>query len=155
MSARPEPAHRPERQPAHLERLRLTLAEGAATTLHVARYPLPETRVRVVRLAHPEPLASWCLAAGVEEALVGGFFVRPHGTPLGELRTAGILPRSVPFSAPWGGVRACLHVHRGRIAIARRDELPADPRGDLLQAGPLLVRGGEVVVPDGEDPEGF
>ena len=28
------------------------------------------------------------------------------------------------------------------MALARRDELPADPPGDLLQAGPLLVRDG-------------
>lgn len=155
MPARREPAPRTERPPEHLERLRLTLADGAATTVYVARHPLPETRVRVVRLAHPEPLAAWCRTSRVDEALVGGFFVRPHGEPLGELRTAGILRRSVPFVAPWGAVRACLHVHRGRVVIARRDDLPADPRGDLLQAGPLLVRGGEVVVEPGADPEGF
>ena len=155
MPARREPAPRTERPPAHLERLRLTLADGAATTLHVARHPRPGTRVRVVRLPHPEPLASWCVAQGIDEALVGGFFVRPHGAPLGELRTAGILRRSVPFLAPWSAVRACLHVHPGRVVIARRDELPADPRGDLLQAGPLLVRGGEIVVEPGADPEGF
>jgi len=154
MPARRASAPRSARPPAHLERVRLPLADGAATTLHVARHPLPGTSVRVVRLAHPEPLASWCRREGVAEALVGGFFVRPHGTPLGELRTRGILRRSVAFAAPWGEVRACLHVHRGRIAIARRDELPADPRGDLLQAGPLLVRGGTPVVSDG-DPEGF
>ena len=29
------------------------------------------------------------------------------------------------------------------------------PEGDLLQAGPLLVRDGRVVVRDGGDPEGF
>jgi exopolysaccharide biosynthesis protein len=29
------------------------------------------------------------------------------------------------------------------------------PRGDLLQAGPLLVRGGRAVVEDGIDAEGF
>src|SRR4051795_2633405 len=146
MPARRAPAHRPAGPPAPLERLRLELAGGAATTLHVARYPLPATAVRVVRLAHPEPLAAWCQHHGIEEALVGGFFVRPHGAPLGELRTRGILRRSIAFAAPWGAVRACLHVQRGQVAIAPRDELPGDPRGDLLQAGPLLVRGGAPVI---------
>src|SRR4051812_6201208 len=155
MPARREPALGPAGPPEHLARLRLKLAGGAATTLHVARYELPATSVRVVRLAHPEPLAAWCRHNGVGEALVGGFFVRPHGMPLGELRTRGILRRSVPFVAPWSGVRACLHVHRGQLAIAPRDELAPDPRGDLLQAGPLLVRGGEPVIEEGVDPEGF
>jgi exopolysaccharide biosynthesis protein len=41
------------------------------------------------------------------------------------------------------------------LRIARRDELPAEPRGDLLQAGPLLVRHGFAVTFDGEDSEGF
>ena len=158
MPARRAPAPRPVRPAAHLERLRLKLAGGAETTLYVARHELPGTGVRVVRLAHPEPLAAWCRQHGVEEALVGGFYVRPHGTPLGELRTRGILRRSVPFAAPWSGVRACVHVTPSRpphVAIARRDELPPDPRGDLLQAGPLLVRAGAAAIEDGVDPEGF
>jgi exopolysaccharide biosynthesis protein len=50
-------------------------------------------------------------------------------------------------------VRAFLHVAGGRIALARRDELPAEPQGDLLQAGPLLVHDG-VACADG-DAEGF
>jgi hypothetical protein len=41
------------------------------------------------------------------------------------------------------------------VRIARRDQLPAHPRGDLLQAGPLLVRGGRPALSDGVDPEGF
>ena len=156
MPARHEPALRPRPGlPPHVERLRLRLADGAHTTLHVARYERARTAVRVVRLARPEPLEAWCRANDVAEALVGGFFVRPHGTPLGDLRTRGLVRNSTPFERPWDGVRACLHAHRAELAIARRDELPASPRGDLLQAGPLLVRGGVPVVEDGLDPEGF
>jgi hypothetical protein len=60
----------------------------------------------------------------------------------------------VPFDAPWDGERACLQIAPEGIAIARRPDLPAHPRGDLLQAGPLLVRDGFSVVTDGDD-EGF
>ena len=42
------------------------------------------------------------------------------------------------------------HSHR---AVAT--SLPAAPRGDLLQAGPLLVRGGAPVFRRAEDREGF
>jgi exopolysaccharide biosynthesis protein len=41
------------------------------------------------------------------------------------------------------------------VRIARRTELPAFPRGDLLQAGPLLVKDGRVVFEADEDAEGF
>src|SRR4051794_337225 len=141
--------------PAHVERLRLRLADGAQTTVHVARYDPRATAVRLVRLPRPEPLEAWCRREGVDEALVGGFYARPGGTPLGELRTRGLVRASVPFEDPWGELRACVHLHRGRVTIARRPDLPAAPRGDLLQAGPLLVRGGAPAIEDGVDSEGF
>jgi hypothetical protein len=46
-----------------------------------------------------------------------------------------------------------VHATRDAVTIARRPELPARPRGDLLQAGPLLVRGGAPCAAG--DPEGF
>jgi len=141
--------------PAHLERLRVRLADGAATTVHVATYEAASTAVRVVRLRRFEPLAAWCDRSGVDEALIGGFFLREQSRPLGELRTRGIVRRTVPFTAPWSDVRACVHSLGGRVAIARRPDLPASPRGDFLQAGPLLVRGGVAAFRDGEDTEGF
>jgi phosphodiester glycosidase len=140
-------------RPRHLQRHRIELNDGATTTLHVAVHDLRRTVPRVVRLAAPTPLERWCREHGVAEAIVGGFFVRPGGTPLGELRTSGIARPARPFDAPWGDVRACLHVVGGHVAIARRDELPAEPAGDLLQAGPLLVRDGLPCF-DG-DVEGF
>jgi hypothetical protein len=140
-------------RPRHLRPLRLDLSDGAATTLHVATYDLRRTLPSVVRLAQPAPLERWCREHRVAEAIVGGFFVRPGGMPLGELRTSGIARSTEPFEAPWDGVRACLHVAGGRVALARRDELPAEPQGDLLQAGPLLVHDG-VACADG-DAEGL
>jgi Phosphodiester glycosidase len=141
--------------PANLETARVALDDGALTTIHVATYDAASTVVRVVRLRRAEALAAWCARSGVQEAVVGGFFLRPEGRPLGELRTRGIVRRTVPFAAPWRDVRSCVNSSGGRLVIARRDELPAFPRGDLLQAGPLLVRDGAVVVRDGEDDEGF
>lgn len=147
------PVLAPERLPRHVRRETIRLRDGARTTLHVASYPVDRTSVRVVRLPRPTPLEAWCGATGTSEALVGGFFARPHGTPLGELRQAGVERHHVPFSAPWGDLRGCLHIAGDHVSIARRDRLAAAPEGDLLQAGPLLVDGGRVACAD--DVEGF
>jgi Phosphodiester glycosidase len=142
-----------EQLPRHVRRETIRLRDGARTTLYVASYPLARTRLRVVRLARPTPLASWCAATATSDALVGGFFARPRGTPLGELRQAGMERRHIPFDAPWGDLRACLHVAGDGVRIARRDQIEATPDGDLLQAGPLLVDRGRVAC--AEDVEGF
>jgi hypothetical protein len=131
---------------------RLRLADGARTTLYVVAHDLRETDVRVVRLPRAEPLAAYCRRRGVAEALVGGFYRRPDLAPLGELRTGGVQRRHVPFAPPYGAVRAALNVSGVGVSIARRHDLAAAPTGDLLQAGPLLVHGGEVVT---GDEEGF
>jgi hypothetical protein len=133
----------------------MTLRDGTATTVHVARFELARTAVRVVLLPRPRPLVEWCAATRTPEAIVGGFFVRLTAEALGEVRTGGVHRPSVPFDAPWGGLRACLHADGGRPEIVRRHELPAAPRGDLLQAGPLLVRDGERAIAPAADVEGF
>ena len=136
-----------------MRRESVRLRDGKRTTIYVASYPLASTSVRVVRLPRPTPLGAWCAATGNHEALVGGFFARPHGTPLGELRQAGVERRHVPFDEPWSALRACVHVAGDELRIARRDQIAAAPEGDLLQAGPLLVDGGRVACKD--DLEGF
>ena len=46
-----------------------------------------------------------------------------------------------PIAAPWGpSARACTST--ATVRLARRGELAAEPPGDLVQAGPLLVRDG-------------
>ena len=125
----------------------------AATTVHVAVYPLARFAARVVTLDPPLPLASWCAREGIGEAIVGGFFVRPDGLPLGELWVAGRQVDSEPFAPPRGPGRSCVAIEDGRITLAPRAELARTPRGDLLQAGPLLLRDRMPVV--GRDPEGF
>src|SRR5687767_5941971 len=140
-----QPALRPRRRPPSVVRLRHRLDDGARTTLHVAAFPLEAVGLRVARLDGGEPLVRWCRRTGAEHAIVGGFFVRPGNAPLGELRIDGVRVETVPFDAPWDGERACVQVAPGAIAIERRSELPAEPAGDLLQAGPLLVRDGASV----------
>jgi hypothetical protein len=134
--------------------MRVRLADGAATTLHVASYPREAYSLRVVVLDRPEPLARWCKGQGVRHAVVGGFFARPQYAPLGALRIDGEDQPSIPFDAPWGELRACVQITDGAIRMARRSELRDSP-GDLLQAGPLLVSDGRRVVDDGADDEGF
>jgi phosphodiester glycosidase len=134
---------------------RLLLSEGARTTIHVACHDAARTEVHIVVMPGQERLEPWCAGHGVREAMVGGFFTRPDGIPLGEVRTHGVVREHVPFDAPWHTVRACVHVEGGRARIARRDAVAAEPRGDLLQAGPLLVAGGEVVYDPEADAEGF
>ena len=134
--------------------MRQRLDDGGATTLYVVAFPLAAVELRVALLDGSESLVRWCRRAGVAHAIVGGFFVRPDNTPLGELRIAGAQLETVPFAAPWDGERGCVQIGPDGIAIARRPELPAEPHGDLLQAGPLLVRDGASVV-TGRDDEGF
>ena len=137
------------------ERLHVQLEDGARTTVHLATYPLGDYVPRVVVLERATPLAQWCSEQRVDDAIVGGFFVRPGYRPLGELQVAGEGRASVAFAAPWNAVRACVHIGPDGPRIARRDEIGERPQGDLLQAGPLLVADGNSVLADGADPEGF
>lgn len=141
--------------PRHLRAWRHCLADGCATTVYLAEYGAATTSVRLAVLPRAQPLGAWCAGQGVREAVVGGFFTRPGGVPLGELRTGGVRRRSVPFDRPWDALRACVHVDGTEARLGARPDFGEHPRGDLLQAGPLLARGGSVVVRDGGDPEGF
>ena len=148
---RPYPIRR-----SHVRRFSHVLPDRACTTVHVATHPTRSTRVRLELMRGPIPLASWCEQGGVAHAIVGGFFVRQgDGTSLGELWRGGERVTSVPFDEPWAATRSCVAIDDGQVTLAPRDDLPARPQGDLLQAGPLLVAGRRPVVHDGIDPEGF
>lgn len=138
---------------ATYELLRLQNRDGGETTIYVVRYPLRTTRVSVMHFDPPQQLDHWCATSGHKEAIVGGFFLRDPSRPLGEVWVNGTAVRHEPVSEPWATARACVHVN-GDVRVAPRAALPADPVGDLVQAGPLLVRDGRSVI-DGTDPEGF
>ena len=101
----------------------------------------------------PQRLDHWCVAHGQPEAIVAGFFLRDPWRPLGEVRIDGAVIQHDPVTPPWASKRGCVHID-GSVRIARREELGDDPRGDLVQAGPLLVSDGRSLI-DGEDREGF
>ena len=135
------------------ELLRLRNRDGNETTVYLVRHPIARTRVTVSCFTPPQRLDHWCAATGHKEAMVAGFFLRDPFRPLGEVRIGGSPVAHEPVSAPWQALRACVHAD-GEVRLASREAFGAQPPGDLVQAGPLLVRDGRVVVDDG-DPEGF
>lgn len=131
------------------------LADGEVTTVYAVRYPKRTTRARVVYFARPEHLDVWCRRNGVDEAIVGGFFVRDPYRPLGELWIGGRPLRHEPVAEPYADRRGSVVIHDGDVRLLERADAPARPPGDLVQAGPLLVADGRVVFDPSADREGF
>ncbi len=138
-----------------LGRERRSLPDGALTTVHVGRFDRDAFALSVVPVDPCSTLLEWCAAASADHAVVGGFYMRPGGPPLGDLWVDGKALPSTPFDSPWDRCRACVHAEAGRVALLAREEIEGPPRGDLLQAGPMLVREGVIAVHPGVDAEGF
>jgi Phosphodiester glycosidase len=134
---------------------RHVLPDGEVTTIYAVRYPSRSTRARVVHFPRPEHLDVWCREHRVDEAVVGGFFLRDPYRPLGELWIDGQPAEHEPVAAPYGQRRGCLVVENGTVTVLERSAAPERPAGDLLQAGPLLVADGAVVFDAAADGEGF
>jgi Phosphodiester glycosidase len=133
---------------------RQTLADGEVTTVYGVRHPIRSTRVRVVYFPCPEHLDVWCRRNGIEEAVVGGFFVRDPYRPLGEVWIGGRPLEHEPVAGPYGPRRGSVVVDDGVVRLLERAAAAPRPDGDLLQAGPLLVASGAIVF-DNDDREGF
>ena len=121
------------------------LTDGEVTTLYAVRLPRRSTRARVVYFPDMERLDRWCAANEVDEAVIGGFFLRDPYRPLGDLWIDGRPVASEPIVEPYGSRRACVIIAGEDILLASRESVPAGPGVDLLTAGPLLVRDGNVV----------
>jgi hypothetical protein len=134
---------------------RRTLADGEVTTIYAVRYPRRSTRVRVIHFPRPQRLDVWGRRNRVEEAVVAGFFLRDPYRPLGELWTAGRPARHEPTTAPYAERRGSVVVDDDGVRLVERRAAPAQPVGDLVQAGPLLVAGGTIVFDAADDREGF
>jgi hypothetical protein len=134
---------------------RRTLADGEITTIYATRHPRARTRVRTLHFREPERLDVWCAEHRVPEAIIGGFFLRDPFRPLGELWRDGEPVAHETVADGYAPRRAVVCADGdGAVALGARAEFPPRPAGDLLQAGPLLLAGGEVVF-DGRDAEGF
>jgi Phosphodiester glycosidase len=144
-----------ERAAPTLERVRLELDDGAVTTAWVARFDRSQFDLRVAVIDPCDTVLGWCEESGAEHAIVGGFYMRPGGPPLGHLRIDGTTVTSRPFDLPWDARRACIHSADGRVALAAWQDLPTDPAGDVLQAGPMLAAGARKLIEEDEDREGF
>jgi hypothetical protein len=134
---------------------RHSLADGDVTTMYAVRYPRRSTRARVVYFPRPERLDVWCRRNGIEEAVVGGFFLRDPYRPLGEVWIDGRSIAHEPVAEPYAARRAGVTIDDGDVRLVERGAAPAQPRGDLVQAGPLLVAGGTIVFDAVADREGF
>jgi len=136
------------------ELLRFRTRDGDETTVYLVRHPLAATRVSVMAFPEPTRLDRWCASEGRPEAIVAGFFLRDPYRPLGDVRVGGAEVGHEPVAEPWAAPRACVQVDAGTVRLAARGDLGPEPPGDLVQAGPILVRDGVSVV-DGSDREGF
>ena len=135
------------------ELTRIQLRDGLETTVYLVRYRRAGTDARLVCLPEARRLDVWCAERDQPEAIVAGFFVRDPYRPLGDTRIGGAVIAHEPIEASWGPRRAAIHTDGG-IRLAPRGELPDEPSGDLVTAGPMLVAGGRSLM-DGEDREGF
>lgn len=134
----------------------LRLTDGQNTTVHLVRYDRSAYQAKLIVFDEAIPLLDWCQANNVEEALVGGFFLRESNQLLGETWVDGELQSHQAFLAPWHESRGSLHIDQyGKLALGYRHDLPRRPSGSLLQAGPLLISNRVVAVNESVDSEGF
>lgn len=135
---------------------RYHLHDGKAATVHVAEYDLKRVRLRVEVFSQPVRLLDWCENNNQAYAINGGFFVRESQKPLGELWQNGIRHDTPSFSSGWNKKRGAVYsAPLGGILLDYFHSLPKVVEGDLLQAGPLLIKNKKVLIKDLSDPEGF
>jgi hypothetical protein len=134
---------------------RHALDDGDVTTVYAVRHPIRSTRARVVHFPEPQHLDVWCRSNGVDEAVVGGFFLRDPYRPLGEVWIDGSPAAHEPIAALYGERRGSVMIDGGVVRLQERSAAPARPAGDLLVAGPLLLVDAEIAYDAATDREGF
>jgi hypothetical protein len=132
---------------------RQRLSDGQETTIYAVRHPAG--RVRVLHFPQPQRLDVWCAEHGIGDGIVAGFFLRDPYRPLGEVWIDGRAVAHEPVREPYAPRRACVISDGDGVRLAPRADAPDPPRGDLVQAGPLLVAGGALAFHAGDDREGF
>jgi hypothetical protein len=141
---------------APVSSVRVILADGLQTTVHTVRLDRNTVRPKVKVFEEPSMLLDWCIDNGVETAIVGGFDLHHTDLLLGDVWCDGIKQHSAAIDEPWGKERGTAYVNKtGKLWLDARKNLPRVPNGDMLQAGPLLIDNGDILVEDGISPEGF
>jgi hypothetical protein len=112
-------------------------------------------RARVAVLSPPEPLLRWCRRTDNRFALTGGFFSRATGKPLGRLWRNGVSIPTASWGGRWSERRGAIHMAGDSVSISPLGEMPRTSAGDLLTAGPLLVRDGRSLITGEPDFEGI
>jgi hypothetical protein len=139
-----------------VDEIDVVLPDNKKTKIYVARYLRVQVHPKLVVFDKSIPLLKWCKAHEISGAINGGFSLHHKDNLLGEIWTSGNKHQSVEFTKPWNDHRGSVHInHRGKIQIAPRQYLPTIPKGDLLQAGPLLVNKGRSLIQSDIDPEGI
>lgn len=131
------------------------LPDGGVTTVYATRHERSATRRRVVYFPQTERLDFWCAANEIDEAVIAGFFVRDPYRPLGDLWIGGREVDHEPIVPPYASRRAAVVIEDGEIRLAARGDAPEAPAGDLVHAGPMLLRDGALVFDREADVEGF
>ena len=137
-----------------LTRARVTLSGGLSTAVYVAAYPERTPSCAWRSCASPSGSSHGAPPAGSRTRWWAGSSSAPAACRWVSCARTGSLAGTCRSPAR-GATCALRSVEGGRVAIGQRDELPAQPRGDLLQAGPLLVRDGAPCFERALDPEGF
>lgn len=134
---------------------KIHLGGGCSTTLHWMKASRSDFKLSVRVLSPPQPLVEWCLAHGKQYALTGGFFSRTLRKPLGSLWVDGQAQPSAPWGGEWEARRGAIRIAAGNCAIAPVGTFGRHPTGDLLTAGPILVRDGASLISDDYHFEGI
>ena len=110
--------------------------------MYAVRHPARSTRARVVHFERPEHLDVWCVANGVGEAIVGGFFLRDPYRPLGELWIDGRPRAHEPVAPPHGPRRGSVVADPdGTVRLLERGAAPETPPGRPAAGGAAARRG--------------
>lgn len=132
------------------------LKNDLKTTIYAVRHARRKVRPRVVVFEKPTCLLGWCVRHNIMDGVVGGYDLHHTNVLLGDVWTAGVQHPSEPVAEPWHMVRGSAYISpKGDLSVEARDQLPKTPKGDLLQAGPLLVKNGVSLIKEGASSEGF
>lgn len=123
--------------------VRQKLADGRETTVHIVQV----SGLRVELFDKPTKLLDWCELNEQPNAVNGGFFGTPENEAADGVSTCEVWIGGKKLSKSESKYdRGCLHIDQyGKISIELRSAYPVEIEGDLIEAGPILVKDGLAV----------